>query len=90
VNRAVTIHLKNNVGSAIQKSEEIRQEGLRNELTKLRPDLMLERRSRSQRSGSKRKTGRGRTGGYQGEVAERAETTRENESKVMEILEFLC
>jgi hypothetical protein len=84
----VSIYLENDIRSMIQENEEIRQDGLRDDSRRLRPDMMFERRSRSQRNrrGRRRRDEDDREAQRdQGEVADVA-----NELKVMEILGFSC
>jgi hypothetical protein len=103
VRRSVMRFLENDLRSEIQQNGSVRQEGLREDLGRLRPDMMFERRNQNQRG---RRRGRGRIGNgrrIDGEaqgnqrneaneegIAGAVEIAGGNELKTFEIIEFSC
>ena len=77
VRRGIEGFLANDLRSEIQENEEIRQEGLPDEMRRLRPDMVFERKRVQSGTGIRF-------------YAERDEARLQEEEKVIEILEFSC
>jgi 3-dehydroquinate dehydratase len=100
IRRAVEKHLRTELRSAIQENEVIEQEGLPDELRRLRPDMVFERRiqggrqhqNQNQNQNENRNQNqdqrRVRNAAEQGDGA--AARVNRNKTRLLEIIEFSC